>query len=341
MPKQILLVEDSVTMQKVVQIAFAREDYQITAVTSADEALARIKEATPDVVVADAGLTGKSGYDLAAAIRADGAAKDVPILLLTSNFSPYDEGRGKAAGVDNHLVKPFDCQSVIDRVNNLVKGGRGAAAATSGPKPAAVSAPAPVVQAPAAQAPRQTPVHTPVAQAHAAPVATAALAEPRPPAVATPPAPAVGTPNLRPPAPAPTPTPTQAAPPARAKEPAPAAPVSAPAITTTAPVSPASSEGARMPEPTRASTPASQAGSSAIPAQVPQMPRPSLIPRAPVPAPVLAALERIAARGAEFDAIAKMSAETIQQVAWEVVPELAEAILRAEADKLAAKERRA
>jgi CheY-like chemotaxis protein len=344
MPKQILLVEDSVTMQKVVQIAFAREDYQITAVTSADEALARIKEATPDVVVADAGLTGKSGYDLAAAIRADGAAKEVPILLLTSNFSPYDEGRGKAAGVDIHLVKPFDCQSIIDRVNNLVKGGRGAAAtaATSGPKPAATQAPAtqaPVVQAPALQAPRQTPVHTPVAQAQA-PAAPAALAEPRPPAAATPPAPAVGTPNLRPPAPAPTPTP--AAPPAR-KEPAHAAPISSPVVTTSAPASPASSEGARMPEPTRASTPASQAGSSAIPAQVPQMPRPSLIPRAPVPATVLAALEKIAARGAEFEAIAKMSAETIQQVAWEVVPELAEAILRAEADKLAAagKERRA
>lgn len=344
MPKQILLVEDSVTMQKVVQIAFAREDYQITAVTSADEALARLKEATPDIVVADAGLTGKSGYDLAAAIRADGAAKEVPILLLTSNFSPYDEGRGKAAGVDLHLVKPFDCQSVIDRVNNLVKGGRGAAAtaATSGPKPAAPQVQAPVVQAPAVQAPRQTPVHTPVAQAPAAPApvaqAAVALAEPRPPAVATPPTPAVGTPNLRPPAPAPTPTP--AAPPPRAKEPAPVAPVSAPAITTSAPASPASSEGARMPEP-RASTPASQAGSSAIPAQVPQMPRPSLIPRAPVPAPVLAALEKIAARGAEFEAIARMSAETIQQVAWEVVPELAEAILRAEADKLAAKERRA
>lgn len=97
-----------------------------------------------------------------------------------------------------------------------------------------------------------------------------------------------------------------------------------------------------MPEPIRASTPASQAGSSAIPSQVPQMPRPSLIPRAPVPATVLAALEKIAARGAEFEAIAKMSAETIQQVAWEVVPELAEVILRAEADKLAAgKERRA
>lgn len=93
-----------------------------------------------------------------------------------------------------------------------------------------------------------------------------------------------------------------------------------------------------MPEPIRAATSPSAPSSSA--AQVPQMPRPSLIPKAPVPATVLAALERIASRGAEFEAIAKLSAETIQQVAWEVVPELAEVILRAEADKLG-KERRA
>jgi len=74
--------------------------------------------------------------------------------------------------------------------------------------------------------------------------------------------------------------------------------------------------------------------------QMPQMPRPSLIPRAPVPAPVLAALERIAARGPEYEAIAKLSAEAIQQIAWEIVPELAEVIIRAEVDRLA-KERKA
>lgn len=90
-----------------------------------------------------------------------------------------------------------------------------------------------------------------------------------------------------------------------------------------------------MPEPVRASAP-----TAGIPSQVPQMPRPSLIPRAPVPAPVLAALERIAARGAEYEAIAKLSAEAIQQIVWEVVPELAEVIIRAEVDRLA-KERKA
>ncbi|HNI59275.1 MAG TPA: response regulator, partial [Pseudomonadota bacterium] len=116
MPKQILLVEDSVTMQKVVQIAFAKEDYQIVAVSSADEALARLKEARPDVLVIDAGLTGKNGYDLTAAARAEANGKDVPVLLLTSNFNPFDEARGQRSGVNANLVKPFDTQSVIDKV---------------------------------------------------------------------------------------------------------------------------------------------------------------------------------------------------------------------------------
>ena len=89
-----------------------------------------------------------------------------------------------------------------------------------------------------------------------------------------------------------------------------------------------------MPEPVRTS---GQGASS--PGQMPQMPRPSLIPRAPVPATVLAALERIAAKGPEYEAIAKLSVEAIQQIAWEVIPELAEVILKAEAERYA-KERK-
>ena len=64
-----------------------------------------------------------------------------------------------------------------------------------------------------------------------------------------------------------------------------------------------------MPEPIRAAS--SSAQGAGIPSQVPQMPRPSLIPRAAVPAPVLTALEKIAARGAEYEAVARLSAETI------------------------------
>ncbi len=305
MPKQILLVEDSVTMQKVVQIAFAKEDYQIIAVSSADEALARLREARPDAMVIDAGLTGKNGYDLATAARGEANGKDVPVLLLTSNFNPYDEARGQRSGVNANLVKPFDTQSVIDKVSALIKGGVTATVA------------APTASPPVAKP--QTPVQ-PVVQAP-------------PPAVqAAPPVQQLGNASLRPPAPTPAPA---AKPKESAAAPVVMAPVTPPAQTVRP--EPSASEGARMPEPTRVAS--SSAQGAGIPSQVPQMPRPSLIPRAAVPAPVLAALEKIAARGAEYEAVARLSAETIAQIAWEVVPELAEIILRGEADK--AKERRA
>ena len=304
MPKQILLVEDSVTMQKVVQIAFAKEDYQIIAVSSADEALARLREARPDVLVIDAGLTGKNGYDLTAAARAEANGKDVPVLLLTSNFNPYDEARGQRSGVNANLVKPFDTQSVIDKVNAILKGGATQATAPT---------PTPVVKP---QTPVQPVVSTP------APVVQPAAQ----------PAAQLGHASLRPPAPTPTPV-------AKPKESAAVQAVSAPVVPPAQTVrpEPSASEGARMPEPIRAAS--SSAQGAGIPSQVPQMPRPSLIPRAAVPAPVLTALEKIAARGAEYEAVARLSAETIAQIAWEVVPELAEIILRGEADK--AKERRA
>lgn len=307
MPKQILLVEDSVTMQKVVQITFAREDYQITATTSVDEALAKCREQRPDVVLADASLPGKTGYELAAALRSDSALKDVPVLLMTGHFNPYDEPRAQKSGVDAHIVKPFDTQSLIDKVSTLVKG-----------RSATVSAPA------AVPAPVAKPASEPVA---AKPVVTASPAtEQRATMMGmAPSAAAPARPASSPAAAAPTPVSARNATSQPGQSPSQAAPtISSPAT-----------EGSRMPEPVRTS--ASPAG---IPSQVPQMPRPSLIPRAPVPAPVLAALERIAARGAEYEAIAKLSAEAIQQIVWEIVPELAEVIIRAEVDRLA-KEKKA
>ena len=115
MPKQILLADDSTTIAKMVQITFAHEDYVVTAVTSGDEALARARQERPDVVLLDAGLPGKNGYEVCAALREAGL-KDVPVLLLTNNFTPYDEAKGQSAGADGGVPKPFDTQGLIDRV---------------------------------------------------------------------------------------------------------------------------------------------------------------------------------------------------------------------------------
>src|SRR5260370_41447702 len=115
MPKQILLADDSSTIGKIVQITFANEDAVVTAVKSGDDALSRARAARPDIVLLAAAMPGKSGYGVCAELRASGLT-DVPVLILTGNFGPYDEARGKSAGADGNLVKPFETQALIDRV---------------------------------------------------------------------------------------------------------------------------------------------------------------------------------------------------------------------------------
>ena len=66
MPKTVLLADDSVTIQKVVGITFANEDIDLVTVDNGDEALARSREIRPDLIMADIGMPGLTGYELCA-----------------------------------------------------------------------------------------------------------------------------------------------------------------------------------------------------------------------------------------------------------------------------------
>ncbi|MCA9666086.1 MAG: response regulator, partial [Myxococcales bacterium] len=135
MPKKILLAEDSVTMQKVVQMTFSAEDYSVTAVSTVDEALARAKEVQPDIVIADLSMSGKNGYDLCQALKNGG---NVPVLLLHGSAAPIDAGKAQSVGADGDLAKPFETQALIDKVSELTSAARPAAAARA---PARAAAP--------------------------------------------------------------------------------------------------------------------------------------------------------------------------------------------------------
>ena len=148
MPKNLLLADDSITIQKVVGITFATEDYRITAVDNGDDALRKAREIRPDIIVADVVMPKRNGYELCEAVKGDPELARIPVLLLAGTFEAFDEGRAKAVRADGHISKPFDSQSLINRVKELVEGTAPAAAppqavAPAAPAPARPAAPGP------------------------------------------------------------------------------------------------------------------------------------------------------------------------------------------------------
>ncbi len=188
MPVNILVVDDSVTMRRILELTFQGEDARVTAVDNGDAAVRKASELTPDVVLADLSQ-GTDGYAVATAIKSTPGLERTAVIVMASQKHPYDEEKGKNAGVDDHILKPFDTQHVIDRVKQILGKPRATVAAAAaiagstdrqsrvgsktiafGKPPAAAAAPAaplpkPQMQPPTVARPAAAPAPSPVAAA--------------------------------------------------------------------------------------------------------------------------------------------------------------------------------
>jgi CheY-like chemotaxis protein len=145
MPKTLLLADDSVTIQKVVGISFANEDIEITTVDNGRDAVAKARAIRPDIILADVVMPGMSGYEVCEIVKADPNLRHIPVLLLTGTFEAFDQARASAVGAAGHVAKPFEAQTLVDRVKQLLATTPAprASAPRPAPAPAAVSAPGP------------------------------------------------------------------------------------------------------------------------------------------------------------------------------------------------------
>ncbi|MFO0680553.1 MAG: response regulator [Sandaracinus sp.] len=308
MPK-ILAVDDSVTMRRILEMTFIGQDgIQVVTADGGDSGLRAVDGA--DLIIVDVSMPGMTGYDFARAARGNGAS--APILLLASEHHPIDAEKLRASGADDHVLKPFETQALIDKAKDLIaKGGKGVAAPAGVPAPPRPVAPA----APAVAAPR------PVAPAPAAPVAPARPAAPIPGVVAAP----------RPAAPA-----APVAPVAAASAPAPSQPRSATASFGAPPGSRPPTAAMLAPQPAAGPRPPTSA----------QQPVPLVAKKAEPAAPVASAavsaasaemegkLSGMGLTPAQIEGVLALSREVIERVVWEVVPDLAETIIREEIKRL-------
>jgi DNA-binding NarL/FixJ family response regulator len=130
----LLAVDDSNTMRKVLEITFAGEtDLEVVVAANASEALDRLNQHRPSAAIIDAALSGSDGYSLCEQIKRQ--APGTRVLLLSSKQHPYDPSRGTSCGAEDHADKPFDTQSLIDRVRTLLATAPTAAAYQPAPTP--------------------------------------------------------------------------------------------------------------------------------------------------------------------------------------------------------------
>jgi CheY-like chemotaxis protein len=121
---KLLLADDSVTIQRVVELTFSGEDVQVVTCGDGEQAIARIPIERPDIVLADIGMPKRSGYDVAAFVKGRPDLAHIPVLLLAGAFEPVDDARAQQVKCDGVLVKPFEPQQVVSRVRELVDGSR-------------------------------------------------------------------------------------------------------------------------------------------------------------------------------------------------------------------------
>ena len=118
--RTLLLADDSITVQRVIGLTFAAEDFEIVTVSDGQAAIDRIKTRPPDIVLAGSAMPNVSGYDVASFVRSQSALKHLPVLLLTGAFESVDLDRLKTSGVTGVLEKPLDPTVVISRVKELL-----------------------------------------------------------------------------------------------------------------------------------------------------------------------------------------------------------------------------
>ena len=121
--ERIVIADDSRTAVTVLSFALAKEGYEVVTARDGVEALERVREAAPRLVILDGMMPRKDGFTVAAEIRADRSIDPQPhIIMVTAEGRDDDRDRAAAAGVDDFLTKPFSPSQLLERVRSALAG---------------------------------------------------------------------------------------------------------------------------------------------------------------------------------------------------------------------------
>jgi len=120
MPSKILVVDDEAKWLRIVSLYLENRSYEVATALNGEEALRKIDESRPDVVIADIGMPGMDGYELCSRLRSAVHTRTIPFIFFTARDQDDDRIRASKIGSDDYLTKPCPLQRIAQSVEAVI-----------------------------------------------------------------------------------------------------------------------------------------------------------------------------------------------------------------------------
>lgn len=120
--KKILVVDDEVILVDLIKMRLEINDYEVYTAHDGFEGLRMVEQVHPDLIVLDIGMAQMDGYTMLKKLRADVRTKDIKVIMLTASGKNRD--LFEKEGISDYILKPFDNQDFVARVNNVFQKGK-------------------------------------------------------------------------------------------------------------------------------------------------------------------------------------------------------------------------
>jgi DNA-binding response OmpR family regulator len=117
---KLLLADDSIAIQKVVELMLSDENVTLMIADNGEKAFEIIQKERPDVIFIDADITKLDGYEFCKRLRKNKELKSIPVVLLVAAFGSFDERKAREVGVSSHLSKPFLAEELLGKIDEVM-----------------------------------------------------------------------------------------------------------------------------------------------------------------------------------------------------------------------------
>ena len=120
--KQILIVEDKPASRELLRTVLERQGYEVTEAEDGEDALVKVRDYVPDLVLLDLQMPLRNGYDVLKEMRRDSRLVNVPVVAITANAMPEDREKVMAAGFNGYIPKPVALARLREEVSRILGG---------------------------------------------------------------------------------------------------------------------------------------------------------------------------------------------------------------------------